>query len=90
MEASTIYIVGGPLDDHAFSKVKKHLINPVEASEVPLKTPDKLGQAAPIPEKTPVYEEFIDWDIEAVKKFRGEKGYAMSVEDLLHCQKYFK
>lgn len=90
VQASTLYIIKGDVSDTEFESIKKYLINTVESCEVPLEVPKKLAEEAPVPDAVKVLDGFNDLSLEALASFRQEQGFAMTLLDLEHCQKYFK
>ena len=71
------------------AKVKKWMINPIEAQEKDLAAElalPKLGKPGGIP----IYEGFNDLDIAGLEAFLSEHGMAMTLADLAHIQKYFR
>ncbi len=89
VETARLYIINGNLSETDIKTVKSYFINPVESCEVGLEPPERLGivqtEVADI-EEIPL----INLDENAVKDLHSRLGLAMSVNDLLHCQAYFK
>ncbi len=90
VQASTLYIIKGDVSETEFESIKKYLINPVESCEVSLGVPKKLAEQAPLPQAVKVLEAFNDLSLDALAELRQEQGFAMTLLDLEHCQKYFK
>jgi len=90
VQASTIYILDGAITTEDLSTIKKYLINTVESCEVALETPKRLSEAAPVPSAVKVLDGFNDLDEAGLSAFRAEQGFAMTLQDLMHCQKHFK
>lgn len=90
VQASTLYIISGPIGDDDFDQIKNYLINPVEACEVKLEKPEKLTEADPVVEAVDHLETFNGLSSDEMEKFRQEHGFAMTLNDLMHCQNYFK
>ncbi len=90
VQASTLYIMDGIISDDEFIKIKNYLINPVESCEVTLDKPGKLAETAPVPGAVEILEGFNTLSLEEMAEFRSEQGFAMTLDDLLHCQKHFK
>ncbi len=90
VQASTIYIISGKVSEAEFESIKTYLINPVESCEVALDVPAKLAEEAPVPEAVRVLEGFNTLSTEDLAAFRAEQGFAMTLQDLAHCQAYFK
>lgn len=90
VQASTLYIISGPIGDDDFDQIKNYLINPVEACEVKLEKPEKLTEADPVVEAVDHLETFNGLSSDEMEKFRQEHGFAMTLNDLMHCQNFFK
>ncbi len=88
--AAKVYILQGSLDADAIAKIKAYCINPVEAREAEQSKPDTLISACEEPGKVKSMAGFLEMTREAAEALRREMGLAMSLEDLLWCQKYFK
>lgn len=71
-------------------RVKKHLINPVECSEVSLEKPKTLARAKMVTQDVSDVAGFIDMTVEEIAAYHKENGFAMSVEDLVFVRDYFK
>lgn len=90
VQASTLYIMDGNISSDDFDKIKSYLINPIEACEVSLEKPVKLAEAAPVPSAVRILEGFDDLSRDEMSEFRVSHGFAMTLNDLVHCQTYFK
>lgn len=83
-----VIILEGELADTDVEKVKKYYINPVEMREKDLvKLEIEEGEKA---QDVPVFEGFISWNEEELKKFRESLGLAMTLEDVKFVQEYFR
>ncbi|MGL4738333.1 MAG: phosphoribosylformylglycinamidine synthase [Cellulosilyticaceae bacterium] len=85
-----IYAIEGELTESDKEKIQKHLINPIESEAVSLEKPVSLAIAHPVPQAIEIVEGFITYSHEALEAYRQEQGLAMSLEDLIYFQKYFK
>lgn len=85
-------IVGltGTFSADEINQMKAYLINEVDSHEVSLQKPENLNIELKEPENIKVYEGFNQFTPEEMKVFYDEIGFAMTLEDLLHCQNYFK
>lgn len=90
VQTAKVYLISGDLSEAEKEKIKKSVINPVEAEEVSLEKSESLDMTHPIPEDVKVIEGFITFDETALEAYRKEQGLAMSLEDLVYFQKYFK
>ena len=76
--------------DGELERIKKHLINPVESSEVTLDKPETLARARMETHDVSVVDGFIDMSVDEVAAYHKKNGFAMSVEDLVFVRDYFK
>lgn len=90
VKASKVYAIEGALQEKDITHIKKHLINPIESEEVALDAHDLLDTSYPIPENVKVLEGFIYLSEKALEAFRKKEGLAMSLDDLIYFQSYFK
>ena len=85
-----VYMLYGNISKDEINRIKKHVINPVEAREASLELKEtiKLEYACPTEVKT--LDGFLELDEEGLKTFIAEKGLAMDLDDIKFCQNYFK
>ncbi len=79
----------GSLRDHEFEAVKGYLINPVDSGEAVLSKPETLDIDIRKPEPVEILDGFMDMSGAALEIFRNDMALAMSLDDLIHCRKYF-
>ena len=84
-----MYVLGGELTDEDVERVKKYVINPVEAREATLEKPETLVAVYDIPESVATLDGFIDLDEKGLADFIKKNGLAMDIDDIKFCQKYF-
>jgi phosphoribosylformylglycinamidine synthase len=89
-KSAKIYVLCGDLNDEEVEKIKKYLINPVDSRECTLEKYDTLEMKIAVPEDVKIVEGFIDMKNENIKEFYEKYGFAMDIEDLKFCQKYFR
>jgi len=82
--------IEGNVNQKDLKRIKDYLINPVDSREAVMEMPVSLEDIYPEPPDVAVCEGFIAYSEEDVEKYRVEMGFAMSREDLLFCQKYFR
>lgn len=87
---SQVLVLQGGLDDEAMEKIKDYYINPVDSTEIPLLKPSSLELSTKEPADIPRIEEFIHKTREELTELHQDMGLAMSMEDLVFCQKYFR
>lgn len=85
-----IYALYGNLSEADVAKIKKYVINPVEAREAEIQKPETLVVNYDIPTEVAVLEGFNDLDEEGLKKFIADNGLAMDFGDIAFVQDYFK
>lgn len=90
VRVANIYILIGDISENDFEKIKKHMINPVEAREATLLKYENLIDKMPEPEGVKRLSGFTELDREGLLTLLSEMGLAMDYEDLSLCQKYFK
>ena len=87
--SAKVYILSGTISDDEFAKIKAYCINPIEAREAAWEKPQTLVQACEEPQKIKSVEGFLTFTKEEMEAYRTANGFAMSLDDLLWCQKYF-
>ncbi len=85
-----IYALYGNLSEADVAKIKKYVINPVEAREASIEKPETLVVNYDIPTEVAVLEGFNELDEEGLKKFIADNGLAMDFGDIAFVQDYFK
>lgn len=85
-----IYALYGKLSEADIAKIKKYVINPVEAREASIEKPETLVVNYDIPTEVAVLEGFNELDEEGLKKFIADNGLAMDFGDIAFVQDYFK
>lgn len=87
--AAKVYILAGKLTEEDVAKIKAYCINPIEAREAEQAKPETLISTCEEPEKVKNVSGFLTMTKEEAEELRKSMGLAMSLEDLLWCQKYF-
>ncbi len=90
VRSAKVYVLLGDVSDEEVNKAKDYLINPVEAREASHKKPLSLDMEVEIPEDVKTVDGFIDMGKDDMKAFLDDMGFAMDIDDLTFCQKYFK
>ncbi|MDR1094113.1 MAG: phosphoribosylformylglycinamidine synthase [Clostridiales bacterium] len=88
VRCARVFAVKGA-DGNALAKLKKYLINPVEAREAALEKPATLFPDLPPAEPTPRVEGFRGFSERELKDYYGSMNFAMSFADLKFVQDYF-
>ncbi len=90
IRTAKIYILTGELTPADVEKIKKYVINPVEAREASLEKPETLEVKYDLPTGVRTLDGFIDLDREGLEDFVRQYGLAMDGDDIAFCQDYFK
>ena len=70
--------------------IKKYVINPVDSREASLKPYDTLKMELDIPTEVAVVDGFLKMTEKQIADYAAQNGYAMTAEDMLCAQEYFK
>ena len=88
--SARVYMLYGNISDAELDKIKKHVINPVEAREASLDKKDTIKIEYSIPTSVKVLDGFLDLDEAGLAKFVSDRGLAMDLDDIKFCQAYFR
>ena len=84
-----VYVLKGDVSDEELGAVKTYVINPVECREAALEKPDTLEMKSDHPEDIKNAEGFCAMGDEEMTAFLADMGFAMDLDDLKFCQRYF-
>ena len=90
VQSARVYILYGNLSAEEVAKIKKHVINPVEAREAALSEKETLKVEYDIPTEVATLDGFIELDEKGLDNFVKSYGLAMDLDDIKFCQAYFK
>ena len=90
VQSARVYILYGNLSNDEIAKIKKHVINPVEAREASLEEKETLKVEYDIPTEVATLDGFIELDEKGLADFVKSYGLAMDLDDIKFCQAYFK
>ena len=90
INTAKVVILTGKITDEQFKQIKSYCINPVDSREAILEKPETLEVDTEIPTSVDILEEFINLEENQLKDLMKNLGLAMTFDDLLHVQKYFK
>ncbi len=90
IKAARVIVLEGLISEDEFSAVKKYYINPVESKEAKLEKPNTLKTEVEQPEDVATIEGFIAMKEEQLLELLKKMGFAMSFDDIVFCQEYFK
>lgn len=85
-----VYLLGGPITDEEFSRIKDYLINPVESREASLEPVKTLAVDYETPATVKTLAGFTGLGEEGLAEFISNYGLAMDLDDIRFCQSYFK
>lgn len=85
-----VFALKGEISVEELQKIKNYCINPVDSREASLEKPNSLQLKTDIPEDVKDFEGFIEKNPEELEKLRQELSTAMSQEDFIFCQQYFR
>lgn len=89
IKSGKLIILYGDISDEELARIKKYYINEVETREKDLSILAD-NEEAENTEKVPVYEGFTEMSEDEIKSLRSELELAMTDEDILFIQEYFK
>ncbi len=87
--SAKVYMLYGRLGAEDIARIKKHVINHVEAREASLATKETLKVEYDIPTTVKTLDGFIGLDEGGLSKMLSDMGLAMDIDDIKFCQKYF-
>lgn len=90
VRVAKIMIFSGVISESEYQKIKNYCINPLESREASLEKPATLEMEVPYPEDVMILDKFTALTGSDLEKLRNELGLAMSLEDLIFCQSYFR
>lgn len=89
-KTAKVYILKGNVTSEQVNKIKKYLINSVDSREASLEKQETLEDKMEEPQDVAVIEGFTKMTDEDSEKFYKKYGFAMDLNDLKFCQKYFR
>ena len=90
VRCATVYLFDG-ISEGELARIKKFLINAVDSKEGSFDLPETLERVSPERKNMRVeLTSFNDMDEKALKEYYDGFGFAMSFEDLLFVQEYFR
>jgi phosphoribosylformylglycinamidine synthase len=90
IRSAKIYALYGSLTEQDLSRIKRYVINPVEAREASLALPETLRINYQIPTSVKTLDGFRDCSEAELSRMIAEYGLAMDKDDLAFCQRYFR
>lgn len=90
VKSAKLYILSGTISDADKSKIKKLVINPVEAREATLDKYTDLNFSVESPDEVKILTDFNNYSDADLEKMIDDMGLAMDKSDLAFTQDYFK
>ena len=90
VKSAKVYIIYGDVSEKELARIKKYVINPVEAREASLELPETLREEYAVPDSVETIEGFTKKSEQEIADFVSGLGLAMDKDDLLFCQAYFR
>ena len=90
IRTATTYVIEGSVTKEELDAIKKHCINPVDSRETGLSKPETLVQFFEEPKDIAIFEGFADMPEQELKTLYDSLNLAMTFQDFLHIQNYFK
>ncbi len=90
IKAARVIVLCGDVSDEELSEIKKYYINPVESQEAGMEKPQTLKTEVEQPEAVSTIDGFIGMSEKQLLELQKEMGLAMSFDDIVFCQSYFK
>jgi len=90
IRTAKVYMLYGDIPQENVDKIKKYVINPVEAREASFELPKTLNIAYDIPTEVKTLDGFLELDENGLADFVKEYALAMDCDDIKFCQDYFK
>ena len=90
VRTAKVYAVSGNVSEEGISRLKKYVINPVEAREASMEKPETLVTEYQAPAPVETVEGFLDLDRAGLEAFVEKYALAMDADDAAFCQNYFR
>ncbi|MBF7096928.1 phosphoribosylformylglycinamidine synthase [Alkalibacter mobilis] len=90
VKSARIVVLEGKLTAEELDMVKDYLINPVDSREASMEMPRDIDDETVLAEDVQEVEGFVDFSSDELEGFRKSAGFAMSADDVVFVQKYFK
>ncbi|MBR1736378.1 MAG: phosphoribosylformylglycinamidine synthase, partial [Firmicutes bacterium] len=90
ISVAKIFVLKGKVALDDVEKIKNYCVNPVDSREAAIEKPASLEMESVVPDDVKTFDGFIKMTESEVVNMRSELGLAMSDDDLLFCQKYFR
>ncbi len=88
--SARVYMLYGDITEDELARIKRHVINPVEAREAELSPRETLAADYTVPTEVRVLRGFLDYGEAELSALVSELGLAMDEGDIAFCQEYFR
>ncbi len=88
--SAKVYMLYGRLTADEVARIKRHVINPVEAREAELSPKTTLKTEYSVPTEVRTLDGFLELDCDGLANMISDMGLAMDSDDIKFCQDYFK
>ena len=88
--SARVYMLYGRISAADIARIKKHVINPVEAREASLAQRETLAAEYTVPTEVATLKGFLDLDEAGLAGMISDMGLAMDIDDIKFCQEYFR
>ncbi len=89
IRTAKVYVLSGDIAEEELAKIKKYVINPVEAREASLVEKETLISEYDVPADVAVLDGFLDLTDDELPGFIAKYGLAMDADDLKFTREYF-
>ncbi len=90
VRTAKVYAVSGNVSEEGIARLKKYVINPVEAREASMEKPETLVTEYQAPAPVETVEGFLDLDRAGLEAFVEKYALAMDADDAAFCRDYFR
>lgn len=90
IRTAKVICLKGHITDEQFAAIKNYCINTIDSREAALEKPKTLDMEFSVPEEVENLNGFIHLSHDQLESLRNELGLAMSFDDIVFCQTYFR
>lgn len=90
IKTAKLIALRGEIPEVEISKIKSYCINPLESRESAMGKPETLESPQIVPENVKTIQNFISMNQTGLQQLMEDMALAMSLEDLVFCQAYFR
>lgn len=88
--SARVIVLKGSISDSQLAAIKDYVINAVDSREASMEQPDSLAQEVTTPADVEILDWFCDATDEELTLKRNALGLAMSAQDFIFTQRYFR